>query len=231
MKIMCVADTHITPETPLDLAEGLGNFIIKRQPDAVVHLGDVADFGSLAYHTSKRSKYTFEDELKSVKDYFDVMMKPIKDYNAEQRRQHRKLYKPLKIVTLGNHDARNTAGDLEELLEAFDFLTIPHREVFTLEGINFSHSFERGTSGMECSSAIDILNNTFVNTVSGHGHTQQFASGHTPTGRRIVAVKCPCFREDFPEWAGQGAYRWDRGFTEIETFGYKPFEFVWRNLV
>ena len=43
IKIAVIPDTQVKPDQDLSYLRAIGNYIVEKQPDAVVHLGDFAD--------------------------------------------------------------------------------------------------------------------------------------------------------------------------------------------
>ena len=66
MKIIVIPDTQVKEGVPLDHLTGLGNYIVDKRPDCVVHLGDHFDMPSLGRHNSKG--HIVYDEARMLSD-------------------------------------------------------------------------------------------------------------------------------------------------------------------
>ena len=223
---MIFGDTHIEPHTDLTPLGRLGELAVKKKAGVLICVGDFTDFASQAWMKKARGKYTLTQELNATRKALAKFEQAIHEYNKERRRQKKKMYKPRKIICKGNHDARVSGDAFDKIFRDAGWEVYQYREVIEVEGIFYSHIFENGTSGRACVDVEDILNNTHAPSFSGHGHRFAYAGDTDSYGNKIFAVKCPCLREDYPEWAGQGATKWDRGFIMAwgEVFTMYPIE-------
>ena len=229
MKILAISDTHIDPDNPMpELWKLLAKYCVKTKPDCIVHLGDVADMSSQAWLKAARGSYTLEEEAEIVKEHLDAFSKVIKDYNNERRKIHKTIYRPKKILCLGNHDIRNGITVIDDIFTESGWDVYDYQDVVQIDGVSFSHCMRKGLSDMMCTTAEELLENWHGNVVVGHGHHRDFAESYSlAVNDQIVALKSPCFNLNEPEWAKQTCNKWSRGFTEIET---QPFSFVWRDI-
>lgn len=229
VNILVIADTHINPSQPdLELWTRLGEYCVKTKPDFIVHLGDVGNFDSQAWLKAARGTHTLEEELEVVKEHLVAFSTPIHYHNVLQRCNKKKMYRPIKILTLGNHDIRNDMTDVAELFEDFGWDVYEHLEPCQIDNVTFVHAMHKGLSDTMCVTARELIENWHSNIVVGHGHHKDFFESYSmATNDIITALRCPVFSNGTSDWAIQTRNKWSKGFTEIDT---RPFSFVWRNL-
>lgn len=229
MKVLVISDTHIVPSNPLpNLWKLLGEYCVKTKPDVIVHLGDVADLSSLSWLKAARGPYTIEQEIDCVREHLEAFSQALLDYNKTRRQMKKAIYKPRKILCLGNHDVRQDNTFIDELFTDFGWEVYPYQDIVQIDGVNFSHCMRKGLSDVMCTTAQELLENWHGNIVVGHGHHKDYAESYSlATCEQIVALKSPVFNLNEPDWAKQTFFKWSRGFTEIET---SPFNFVWKDI-
>jgi len=180
-----IPDTQVKPGVPTDHISWAGEEIASRKPDVIVQIGDWADMASLSSYD--KGKYGFEDrryedDVVAAQRAWDLLDTPIRKVRG---------YRPRKVLTLGNHEARisrvlETEPYLMDRLmltdvqpdgwEVYDFL-----EVVWIDGVAYSHYFYNPMSGRPYGGTID-------NRLKQIGHT--FSMGHQQTfltGMRYVA--------------------------------------------
>src|SRR5258707_351826 len=82
--------------------EHIGNYIVDAQPKCGIQAGDWADLPSLySFDVGKKSAEgkRLIDDIQSVKDSINLLMKPIRKYNKGRR----KKYAPRLVFVTGNH--------------------------------------------------------------------------------------------------------------------------------
>lgn len=228
MRILTIFDTHINSDTDINDYVKLGHYCVKTKPEVIVHGGDVADLDSLNHVISKRGQYTTEQELKYVENCFRAFQNVIDTYNEKQRKYKKKLYRPRKVLTLGNHDIRKNFTGIEEVFKALKWEVYDYLKPFVIDDIAFVHCVVNNTSDTMAVTAKEVLQNSNCNIVTGHSHRSEYSSGiNLVTGKKIWSLKCPCFNRNTPEWAEQSHQKWDRGFTIIDT---QSSTFFWKGM-
>ena len=106
---LIVGDPHCKPGVSNKRFEYLGKFIIDKQPDVIICIGDFADMESLCSYD--RGKKDFEgrrynNDINAVHEALSLIQTPTSEYNEQQRRNKKTQYRPRKILTLGNHEQR-----------------------------------------------------------------------------------------------------------------------------
>lgn len=225
VKHFVIPDTQVRPGDNLDYLEAIGNFIVKKQPDVVVHLGDHADMPSLSsYDIGKRSfegrRYVADIEV--AKQGMQRLLAPLKSYNNTARRTKHKLYTPRLVFLTGNHENRiNKAVEndakLEGVLsiddlkyESFDWEVHPFLDVVVIDGVAYSHYFVTGVAGRPASSAAAQFRKTNMSCVAGHQQGLQMHVGSRADGARltsIIAGSCYEHNEDYMGPQGNNHFR------------------------
>lgn len=230
-KVLVISDIHINPNNVKEseeLWQKLAMYCVETKPEVIVHLGDVGDFDSQAWLIKNRGLYTLQEELAAVNSCLKSFETTIEVFNNYQRRCHHTLYKPEKVLTLGNHDVRNNITDVAELFEHAGWIVSDYLDPIQVGDISFVHSASIGLSDYMCTTAQKLVENWHGSLVVGHGHHKDyFESFSLPLNKIIFGMRCPVFMPKASEWAVQTRKKWSLGFTEIDT---ATSSFVWRDL-
>lgn len=226
---LVIADSHIEPARPfLQGWEMLGKYCVKKKPRYIIHVGDVACLDSLAHYTSQRGDYTTDEELQWVERHIKALEKPINSYNELRRSSKHKMYRPIKVLCLGNHDIRKDCSEIRRIFEEHGWVVFDYLEPAVIEGITFCHCLPRRNSDLMCTTAEELLATWHTTVVVGHSHVQDYAESYNVGSQQpIRAIKCPCFTNVPPKYTGFGYLAWPLGWLEITA---EPFEFTWRNI-
>ena len=89
---LVIPDTQVKPGVPLDHLSWIGEYIVERKPDVVVHLGDHWDFPSLsAYDRGKKAmegrRYT--DDVDAGNEGMNLLTTPIRVEQLRHTRSQR----------------------------------------------------------------------------------------------------------------------------------------------
>lgn len=227
-KHLVIPDTQQRAGVPSDHMSWIGEYILEKKPDVIVHLGDHADMPSLSVYD--KGKISFEGrrykvDIDCANDTFLELNSPIIKYNIKRRRDKKKLYNPRKIILLGNHEDRisrciedNPILDGTISIDDLDYSrlgweVIDYLDPIEIDGLTYCHYFYNRQSGRPYTgySMETRLKNVGFSFVQGH--QQMFLSGirDLNNGRRhrgIVAGACylHCERYRGPqaraEWRG-----------------------------
>lgn len=215
--ILVIPDTQVKPGVPLQHLRWLGNYITKKQPDIIVHIGDHADMPSLSsYDVGKKSfegrRYTAD--IEAAKEGMRTLLTPLWELQKRQRNSKHKVYNPEMHITLGNHCNRinraiNNDAKLEGLIstddlgyEDFGWTVHNFLDVITLQGISFSHYFASGAMGRPSSSASAQLNRQHTSCVAGHQQGLQIATGKRADGALLTSIIAGSFYLHDEEYLG-----------------------------
>jgi len=239
-----IPDTQVKPGVPLDHLDWVGQYIVDRKPDVIVHAGDHYDLPSMSAWDRKKTASAFEGrryraDVQAGHDGLIRLEGPLDAYNAERRRYKEKQYKPEKHITWGNHEHRieryiETAGELEGLLGIFEFdefwrsrgwTTHQFLEVAEIDGVHYSHYFYNPLTGRPWGGMIQTRLKSIGYTFT-QGHTQTLDHGVRYVGDQqqhgLVAGSCYLHDEDFK--GPQGNHHW-RGIVvkhEVQAGAYDP---------
>lgn len=146
-KILVIPDLHDNPKESNRRFRWIARYATELQPNALIQLGDVADFDSLCKHVPNdshrgKSKPTFEQDLVSLGEALQVF--------EDNLQIVRKDF--VKHITLGNHEHRawrfedenpetfNTiANRITGLLEFHHWTWSPYGDYFNFKGVDFTH--------------------------------------------------------------------------------------------
>lgn len=203
MRILVIPDCQIKQGVPLEHLTWAGQAIADYRPDVVVNLGDFADMPSLSSHDIKGSKYfeglRYKSDIDIAKQAMKMLLKPLKDLQARQKKNKEKVYKPRMVLTLGNHENRidravNNNPTLEGLISTKDLGYESDWEVHGflhpvfINGVGFNHYWPVGAMGRPASSPAAIISKLHMSCVAGHQQGKQVAYGKRADGRPITAI-------------------------------------------
>ena len=213
-----IPDCQVTPTTPTNHLEWIGEYIKEKRPDVIVNIGDFADFEALSSYDKGRKA----SEGRRVLADFDaankanrLLTKPftgIKGYNPEMH------------LTLGNHENRvNRAVESDAALDGF--LTLdnlnykdtgwavhPFLDQVVLDGVAYSHFFANPMTGRPFGGANMDTRLKTVGYSFTMGHQQMHMAAHRPLGngkilRGLVSGSCYLHDEDYKGKQGNTHWR------------------------
>lgn len=222
MRIVVIPDTQCKPDVSTEYLKTIGNYLVEKKPDVVVHLGDHWDMPSLSsYDVGKKSfeGRRYVNDITAGNTGMDNLVAPILAYNARQRNNGKKQYNPRKVFLTGNHENRinravNDDPKIEGVIgtkdfkldgwEVHDFL-----DVVVISGIAFSHYFTTGLLGRPCSSAAIQLAKKHQSCISGHQQGFQMHTAHRADGVRLTSIIAgSCYLHDEDYLGPQGNRHW-----------------------
>lgn len=244
-KILVLPDTQIRPGDDVSFLNSIGNYIVAKQPDIIVCLGDFADMASLSSYDVGKKAFEGKRYIKDVEatvHAMSVLLHPLVEYNVSAKKNKTKQYKPRKVMLYGNHEQRivkavNNDAKLEGVLkledlgyEEFGWETYPFLEVVVLEGVAFSHYFTSGLLGRPCPSAAQQLTKKHMSCVAGHQQGLQIATGHRADGTRLTSIIAgSCYEHDEDYMGPQGNKHW-RGVVMLHDVHDGQFDLMPVNL-
>ena len=213
-----IPDCQVTPDTPTNHLEWIAQYIVDKQPDVIVNIGDFADFESLSSYDKGRKA----SEGRRVLADFDAANKANKlltdPINAAEG------YNPEMHLTLGNHENRvNRAVEADASLDGFlsldnlnyadtGWTVHPFLDQVVLDGVAYSHFFANPMTGKPYGGTnIDTRLKTIGYSFS-MGHQQMHMSGQRPLGngtilRGCVSGSCYLHDEDYKGKSGNVHWR------------------------
>lgn len=224
IKIAVIPDTQVKPDQDLSYLGAIGNYIVEKQPDAIVHLGDFADMPSLSSYDKGRKSFEgrrYKNDIEAAKEGMRTLLEPMVAYNNAHTRNKKKTYQPYMLMLLGNHEHRITRaveddakldgtiglGDLG--YESFGWEVSPFLKVEQVAGICFSHYFVSGVMGRPITSAQALLTKKHVSCIAGHQQGRQIATATAGDGRLMTAIIAGSCYPGHEEYLGpQGNEHW-----------------------
>jgi hypothetical protein len=236
MKILVLPDVQAKPGNDFSFLTSIGNYILAKQPDVIVNIGDFADMESLSTYDRGLKSFegrSYQKDIWAAREAMDALLTPIYEYNKRAKRNKDKQYKPRMVLTLGNHENRiNRAVNEDRKLDGListddlpyqDWEVIPFLQVEVIEGIAFSHYFTSGLMGRPVTTAQALLTKQHMSCVAGHQQGRQIAFGKRADGKGMTSLiigSCYEHQEDY--LGAQGNVHW-RGLYLLH--GCKDGEF------
>lgn len=224
MRHLVIPDVQAKPDQDFSYLTAIGRYIVEKQPEKIICLGDFADMPSLSsYDVGKKSfegrRYT--KDIEAVHEAMDALLSPLTDFNIRAKRNKEKQYRPEMHLTLGNHEQRieraiNNDAKLEGLIsyedlyyERLGWQVHPFLKVVVIDGIAYSHYFVTGLAGRPCATANAQLNKAHMSCISGHQQGLQIATGKSANGHLLHSIIAgSCYEHDEEYMGPQGNNHW-----------------------
>lgn len=223
MKLLVIPDTQVKAGHSVDYLRNIGKFIVDKQPDCIVHLGDHADMPSLSSYDVGKKAFEgrrYVADIEAAKAGMYALHEPICEFNKRQAKNGKKQYKPRKEFLLGNHENRinravNDDAKLEGVLSVADLeydkdWTVHNfLDVVVIEGIAFSHYFVTGVAGRPAGTAAAQLRKTNMSSIAGHQQGKQIAYATRADGKTITSIIAgSCYEHNEDYMGPQGNRHW-----------------------
>lgn len=203
--IFVIGDTQCKQGIDLAYLHYVGNYILEKRPDIIVHIGDHYDMASLSTYDKGQLSAEGRRVAEDIKAG-DKGIEIIENYIARA-----KDYNPRKVVTLGNHEERidrfvNHNPEFEGLIgtdklafanygwEVYPFLTPAN-----ICGINFVHFVQNGMTGKPLGGTVMTrLKNVGESFVMGHQQVLDHCLRYLPlSGKAQIGVIIgACYEHD-----------------------------------
>lgn len=220
-----IPDTQVRPGVPLDHIDWVAQAIVEYLPDVIVCGGDWFDFPSLSSHEQPGAAILegkrYADDLAVGNAAFSRLCAPMEAEIERRKRNKRQAWKPRKVVTIGNHEARadRVAANNPKLMGTIGTEDCDFRDwerhgflsIVEIDGILYSHYFQSSHSARPIGGSIPNklarIGSSFV-----HGHvqgldmgTKMMANGKTLWG--VQAGSCYLHEEAYRGAQGQRHFR------------------------
>jgi hypothetical protein len=205
--ILVIPDSHANADTDNRRYLWLGRFILERQPDIIVNLGDLFDMASLSSYDKGKKSFEgrrYKNDIDCGVDALQKMDQAWNDFNNKRKNIKKGALKPpRKIITLGNHEGRilravENSSELEGILsidnlrlKEFNYEVYPFKSPVCVDGIYFNHYFPSGVLGQPISGvsiASSLIQKNLVSSVQGHTHTWDHAIRSRPDGTKVIGL-------------------------------------------
>ncbi len=224
-KHIVIPDCQTKPDVPLDHLSWAGNYIVEKQPDTIICIGDFADMESLGmYDVGKKSfegrRYALD--IEAAHAGMNLLMTPMKEFNARARKNKEKQYHPRLVLTLGNHEDRISRViesdpkwegmvSLDDLAyDQWGWEVYPYLEPVIIDGVAYCHYFTSGIMGKPVTSAAALLAKKHMSCVMGHVQGRQIAYGTRADGTQMTALFSGGYYqhdEEYLRWQGNKHWR------------------------
>jgi hypothetical protein len=164
LRHLVLPDTQVRPGVPTDHLIWAARYALEKRPDVIVHLGDHWDFPSLSCYESSSTKVAngrdILADIESGNAALALFDAEIKAYNRTQN--HRRRYRPKRLLLRGNHDGETNGGRVGRAIEADPVLrgffeahplespgwdVVPFLQPVIVHGIKYCHFFVRNANG------------------------------------------------------------------------------------
>lgn len=222
-----IPDTQCKPGVSLEHLHWVGEYIVDRKPDVIVHLGDHADMPSLSsYDRGKRSAEgrRVREDINAAIEGMNALLRPLYEYQKMEMELYGGVkYKPRMVLTLGNHEERivrhvNANPELYGFLsyddlkysemgwEVYDFL-----KPVVIDGVAYCHFMANPMSGKPYGGqCLNILKQVGESFTMGHKQLLDVATRFLPASGKqqwgLVAGACYTHDEDYK--GHQGNHHW-----------------------
>lgn len=236
-KHLVIPDSQVKHGEGVEYLRRIGEYMVEKQPETVIHLGDFADMESLSsYDVGKKSfeGRRYIKDIEAARDAMNALLGPLKAYNQQRKKNKEKQYKPRLVLTLGNHEHRISRAiendpKLEGLIkyedlpyedwEIHDFLS----PVF-IDGVAYSHYFPTGVMGRPATTASALVSKMHMSCIQGHQQGRQVAYGKRPDGSNITCIIAgSCYEHDEGYLDHQSNKHW-RGLLMLHEVNNGSFD-------
>lgn len=239
-KHLIIPDTQCKPDVPLDHLTWAGKYIVEKQPDTIIMIGDFADMESLSsYDVGKKSfeGRRYKLDIDCAHKSMELLLAPLKEFNEKAKRLHERQYHPRLVLTLGNHEDRisrvlesdpkwDGVVSISDLgYEKFGWEVIPYLEPIIIDGVAYCHYFTSGVLGKPVTSAAALVSKKHQSCVMGHVQGRQIAYGTRADGKQITGLFVGGFYqhdEAYLRWQGN-AQTW-RGLWVLHEVNDGSFD-------
>jgi hypothetical protein len=224
---LMIPDTQCKAGVDMTYLRVLGEYIVDKQPEVIIHIGDHADMESLSsYDKGKRTAEgkRVQRDIESAIEGMNILLKPLHDLQQKQLLDFgRVMYKPKMVLTLGNHEFRivrhvDANPELHGFLsydslrykemgwEVYDFL-----EPVIVNGVTYVHFMSNPMSGKPYGGqALNVLKNVGESFCQGHKQTLDIATRFLPSsGKQQWAIIAGAYYAHDEAYKGyQGNHHW-----------------------
>lgn len=222
---LIIPDTQCKPGVPMEHLEALGNFIVDKRPDVIVHIGDHFDMPSLSsYDKGKASSHgkNIRDDLDSGIEGLRLITDPMFKMQAQQKKNKSKVYKPRMEFICGNHCER-IKRHIDANPELIGFLSYDDLKIsdygfkfndylkpVLIDDIIYTHYLANPNTGKPYTgTAANLLQKTGKSFVQGHRQGLDYAHRELITGDRQFGIIAGSFYQHDEGYKGyQGNKHW-----------------------
>jgi len=221
---LIIPDTQVRPGDDFSFLRSIGNYIVEKKPDVIIHLGDHADMPSLSsYDVGKKSfeGRRYRDDIQATHAAMDTLLAPLQEYNSKMRKTKHALYSPRLVFTLGNHEERilratNNDPKLDGTIGIEDLRyrergweVYPFLQPVIIDNIAYCHYFVTGVAGRPAATAAAQFRKTSMSCVAGHQQGLQIHTASRADGKRLTSIiSGSCYQHEETYLGPQGNQHW-----------------------
>jgi len=223
---MVIPDCQVKPTHSTAYLRAVGQYMVEKQPDTVICLGDFADMPSLSsYDVGKK---TFEgrryrDDIEASKEAMNTLLAPLYEYNEQAIRNKKKRYHPRMVLTLGNHEERilravnedskleGTIGIADLEYERHGWEVYPYLDVVIIDGVAYSHYFASGVKNYAIVSARNLVIKKHMSCVQGHNQKMEIYNEYRADGTMLTGLFAGCCYQHNEDYLGPQGNNYFRG--------------------
>ena len=226
---LIIPDRQATPGCNFLIDQAIGNFILKKKPDVIVNIGDHADMPSLStYDIGKKSfeGRRYHADIEASIEAHKRMFGPLIDYNRMRIKNKQAVYRPLTVMTLGNHENRinraiNDDPKLEGLISIADLNYEDWYDIIEdflkpviIDGVCYVHYAYKKMPSSPIGGkhqARAILDSYMMSTTVGHTPEFDYAECYRGDDKRIQCIVAGACFDHEEDYAGARNRRYWRG--------------------
>ncbi len=237
-----IPDSQVKPGVSLEYLRWIGEYIVRKQPDVIIHAGDFADMEGLSTYDKgkksaegKRVQLDIDAAIKGM----ETLLTPLRCLQARQIVEGQKVYEPRMVITLGNHEDRinrhvEANPELHGFLSVdnlrykeFGWEVVPFLTPINIHGINYCHYFPNVMTGKPLSgSAMNMLKTIGESFTMGHRQTLDVTTRFLPTSgkQQFGLIAGAAYTHEEAYKGKQGNHHW-RGIIvkhNVKEGAYDP---------
>lgn len=240
---LVIPDTQCKPGAPLDHLRWLGEYIVDRRPEVIVHLGDHWDLPSLSMYDApgslKMEGQRYEDDIAAGNEGMRLLLAPLRELQAKLKRNKERQYNPRMVLLRGNHEERvmraiNAQPKYAGMI-GYHHMDTRGWEVYDLncpvviDGVAYSHYFPNPNSGKPWGgTAHNVLGKLAHSFTQGHRQGMDSAERYNQiTGslmRGLIVGSFYLHDEDYKGAQGNHHYRGLVVKHRVRNGGYTKME-------
>lgn len=217
-RLLVLSDIHI-PYHNIEALTCAFDFAKQEKPDAILLNGDTLDFFSLSRFVKDPKARSFAHELKTFKEFIDIIKKTFnakiyfKIGNHEERYFHFIWMKAHEIVGVEEFELENIIKSRAEGIEI-----IKDKRIMKAGDLNIIHGHEFGGSIF---SPVNVARGLFlrgkVSAMQGHSHQSSEHTESDMNGNITTTWSLGCLCELHPAYLPIN--KWNHGFSIIDIHG------------
>jgi hypothetical protein len=223
---LMIPDTQCKPNIDMSYLSWVGQYIVDKKPEVIVHIGDHADMPSLSsYDKGKKAAEgnRIQLDIDASIEGMNLLLGPLRALQQHQKKNKKKVYTPRMVITLGNHEERimrhvNANPELDGFLsydnlmykemgwEVYDFL-----KPVIINGVAYCHFMANPFTGKPYGgTAQNVLKQVGESFCVGHKQTLDVATRFLPASgaQQWGIIAGACYLHDEAYKGHQGNHHW-----------------------